>query len=172
MKNTGTLEIAARGDREVVMTRVFDAPRNLVFDAFTKPELIQRWLLGPSGWSMPVCELDLKAGGKYRYVWRRDSDSTEMGLSGVFREVSPPQRLVHTERFDQAWYPGEALITTAMAEQGGKTTVTMTLRYESRQARDGVLKSDMKRGVAQSYDRLAELLASLGAIQEITDNAL
>ena len=111
---------------------------------------------------MPVCEVDLKAGGKYRYVWRRDSDSTEMGLSGVLHEVSPPERLVHTERFDQAWYPGEALITTAMAEQGGKTTVTMTLRYESRQARDGVLKSDMKRGVAQSYDRLAELLASLG----------
>ncbi len=163
MKNTGTLEIAAHGDREIVMTRVFDAPRNLVFDAFTKPELIKRWLLGPSGWSRPVCEADLTAGGKYRYVWRRDSDGTEMGLSGVFREVSPPDRLVHTERFDQAWYPGEALITTAMAEQGGKTTVTMTLRYESREARDGVLKSDMQRGIAQSFDRLAELLPPLGA---------
>ncbi len=163
MNDPGTLQLTTPTEREIAMTRVFNAPRKLVFDAFTKPELVKRWLLGPPGWSMPVCEIDLKAGGKYRYVWRRDSDSTEMGVSGVFREVLPPERLVHTERFDQAWYPGEALVTTALAEQGGKTTVTMTMRLESREARDAVLKSGMEKGVAVSYDRLAELLASLPA---------
>ena len=93
MMNTGTLKIAAHGDREIVMTRVFDAPRNLVFDAFTKPELVKRWLLGPPGWTMPVCEIDLKVGGAYRYFWRQ-SDGTEMGMRGVYREIIPPERVV------------------------------------------------------------------------------
>ena len=90
MNDAETLQLTTPTEREIAMTRVFNAPRKLVFDAFTKPELVKRWLLGPPGWSMPVCEIDLKAGGKYRYVWRRDSDSTEMGVIGVFREVSPP----------------------------------------------------------------------------------
>jgi len=106
MKSTGTLQINTPSEREIAMTRVFDAPRNLVFEAFTKPELIKRWLLGPDGWSMPVCEVDLKVGGKYRYVWRRDSDGTEMGMGGVYREIATPERIVATEKFDQAWYPG------------------------------------------------------------------
>ena len=163
MMNTGTLKIAAHGDREIVMTRVFDAPRNLVFDAFTKPELVKRWLLGPPGWTMPVCEIDLKVGGAYRYVWRRDADGTSMGMGGVYREIVAPERLVHTERFDESSYPGESLITTVLVEQGGSTTVTATMLYESREARDGVLKSNMESGVAASYDRLAELLASAAA---------
>jgi len=142
-----------------VMTRVFDAPRKLVFDAFTKPELLKQWLLGPPGWSMPVCEIDLKIGGRYRYVWRRDTDGTEMGCGGVYREIVPPERLVQTEQFDNPWYPGESLITTVLDEQRGKTTLTATMLYESRDARDGILKSGMESGVAASYDRLAELLA-------------
>ena len=160
MNNAGTLKLAARGDREIVMTRAFDAPRSLVFDAFTTPELVQRWLLGPPGWTMPVCEIDLKVGGAYRYVWRRDKDGTEMGMGGVYREIVPPERLVHTERFDNPWYPGESLITTVLVEQDGRTTLTVTMLYESRDARDGILKSNMEKGVAASYDRLAELLAA------------
>jgi len=156
---TLALQIKANGDREIVMTRVFDAPRKLVFDAFTKPELLKQWLLGPPGWSMPVCEIDLRIGGRYRYVWRRDTDGTEMGCGGVYREIVPPERLVHTEQFDDPWYPGESLITTVLDEQRGKTTLTATMLYESRDARDGILKSGMESGVAASYDRLAELLA-------------
>ncbi|MGH9367901.1 MAG: SRPBCC domain-containing protein, partial [Thermoanaerobaculia bacterium] len=79
MANTGGLKVTAPTEREIVMTRVFDAPRELVFDAHTKPELVKRWLLGPDGWSMPVCEIDLRVGGKYRYLWRCDRDGTEMG---------------------------------------------------------------------------------------------
>jgi uncharacterized protein YndB with AHSA1/START domain len=160
MMNTGSLKLAARGDREIVMTREFAAPRRLVYDAFTKPELVKQWLLGPPGWSMPVCEIDLKVGGKYRYVWRQDSDGSEMGIGGVYREIVPQERLVCTEVFDKAWYPGEAVGTLVLSEQGGKTTITQTVLYESREARDGVLKTPMEKGVAMSYDRLEELLAS------------
>ena len=158
-----TLKTAAPGDREIVMTREFDAPRPLVFDAFTKPELVKRWLLGPDGWSMPVCEIDLKVGGRYRYEWKKESDGTTMGVGGVYREVSPPARIVHTERFDDAWYPGECIVTTAFEETRGRTTVTMTMLFESREARDGVLKSGMESGVAVSYDRLANILAAYRA---------
>ncbi len=157
------MKLTTRGDREIVMTRVFDAPRKLVFDAFTKPELVKQWLLGPPGWSMPVCEIDLKVGGKYRYVWRHDKNGNEMGMGGVYREIVRPERIVATEKFDQSWYPGEAVDTTILVEQGGKTTLTQTVLYESTEAREAVLKSGMERGVAASYDRLAELVASLQA---------
>jgi uncharacterized protein YndB with AHSA1/START domain len=157
-----TLELTTRGDREIVMTRVFDAPRTLIFEAFTKPELVKRWLLGPPGWTMPVCEIDLRVGGAYRYVWRA-ADGQKMGMGGVYREIQAPERLVATERFDEAWYPGEAVGTVVLVEHGGKTTLTQTILYESREARDAVLKTGMERGVAASYDRLAELLPSLEA---------
>ena len=163
MSNTGNFNLTTRGDREIVMTRTFNAPRKLVFDAFTKPELVRQWLLGPPGWSMPVCEIDLRVGGAYRYVWRSDKDGTEMGLGGVYREIVPHERIVATEKFDQAWYPGDALGTLALIEQAGKTTVTQTVLYQSREARDGVLKSGMERGVAASYDRLEQLLGSMPA---------
>jgi len=160
MKESGTLKIAAHGDRELVMTRVLNAPRSLVFDAFTKPELVKRWLLGPDGWSMPVCEIDLRVGGTYRYVWRNDRNGTEMGMGGVYREIVIPERLVSTEKFDEAWYPGQAVGTVVFVERGGKTTVTQTVLYDSRETRDGVLKSPMESGVAASYDRLEALLVS------------
>src|SRR5262249_50656249 len=144
---------------EIVMTRVFNAPRAMVFKAFTQPELVKRWLLGPPGWSMPVCEIDLRVGGKYRYVWHNDKTGHEMGMGGVYREIVPPDRIVATEKFDDPWYPGEAIGTVALMEQGGKTTLTQTIQYESREARDAVLKSPMESGVAAGYDRLAELLA-------------
>ena len=154
------LKITTSGDRDLVMTRVFDAPRNLVYDAHTKPELVRQWLLGPPGWSMPVCQMDVRVGGKYRWVWRHDTNGTEMGMGGEYREVKAPERLVATEKFDEAWYPGEALNTLVLVEQGGRTTLTQTMRYESREAREAVIKSGMESGVKASYDRLDDVLAS------------
>ena len=161
MPTTGALQVTTPTDREIVMTRTFDAPRALVFDAFTKPEHVRRWLLGPPGWSMVVCDMDLRVGGTYRWVWRRDDDGTTMGMGGVYREVVAPERIVSSEKFDQAWYPGEAIGTVVLGEKAGKTTITQTILYESREARDGVLKSGMERGVEASYDRLEGVLASL-----------
>lgn len=161
MMNPGQLAITAHGDREIVMTRVFNAPRKHVFAAWTRPELVKQWLLGPPGWSMPVCEINLKVGGKYRYEWRRDSDGQSMGMGGVYREIVPPERLVVTEQFDEAWYPGHALITLVLTEKDGKTTATQTIQYESQEARDAVMKSPMESGVAVSFDRMAELLATM-----------
>jgi uncharacterized protein YndB with AHSA1/START domain len=143
------------------MTRRFDAPRHLVFDALTKPELLRRWLLGPPGWAMVVCEVELRIGGSYRYVWRHETDGTQMGMGGVYREVAPPERLVTTEAFDEPWYPGEALLTSTLDEREGQTSLTIIIRYESRAARDAVLESSMEHGASASYDRLADLLATL-----------
>jgi uncharacterized protein YndB with AHSA1/START domain len=160
MTATGTLQITTPSEREIVMSRVFDAPRSLVFEAWTKPELLKRWLGVRGGWSMVVCEVDLRVGGAYRFVWR-GPDGAEMGMGGVYREIGPPERLVATESFDDPWYPGEALDTTVLVEEGGKTTATTTVLYESEEIRDAVLESGMARGVAESYDMLAEYLASI-----------
>lgn len=164
MKNSDTLKVTPSGDREIVITRVFDAPRSLVFDALTKPELIRRWLLGPGGWSMTVCTVDLRVGGAYRYVLRRDRDGTEMGWGGTYREIMRPERIVHTEQFDQPMYPGQSVITTVLTEKGGKTTFTATILFESRTARDTLLSSGMERGAAASYDKLEQVLQSQGQI--------
>ncbi len=156
MKNTGTLKITTPSDREIVLTRVFDAPRRLVFDAFSKPELLKRWF-GPRGWSLVVCEVDLKVGGGFRFVLR-GPDGKEMGMRGVYREIAPPERSVHMESFDD--FPGESQVTAVFVEEGGKTTLTATVLYPSREVRDAVLKSGMEHGAAESYDKLNELLAS------------
>jgi uncharacterized protein YndB with AHSA1/START domain len=167
MTGTKTLQLTTRGDREIVMTRVFDAPRTLVWDAFTKPELLKRWLYGPSDWSMPVCERGQSVGDGYRYVWRGPKGQ-EMAAGGVIREISPPERLVVTERFDDPWYPGEAIITVALSEINGQnqfpqTLLKQTLYYESREARDIVVKSAMDTGLAKSYDRLDDVLTAKAA---------
>jgi uncharacterized protein YndB with AHSA1/START domain len=164
MKVTGNLEVTTPTDREIVITRVFDAPRNLVFDAMAKPELLQRWLLGPPGWSMVVCENDLKVGGVFRHVWR-GPDGNEMAMRGGYREVVPPERIVRTEAFEFGCdaQSGEQVGTLVLNEQGGKTTLTLTVLYPSKEARDATIASGMERGVAASYDRLAELLASAPA---------
>ena len=170
MNLSATFKLAPRGEREILMTRAFDATRDLVFEALTKPALVQRWLLGPPGWTMPVCEIDLRVGGHYRYVWR-NQDGREMGVSGVYRSIERPGRIVHTENFDEAWYAGESLITTELVEKGSRTEMTATLLYESKDARDSVLKSGMEGGVTQSYDRLEALLAENTkgtAMQKIT----
>jgi uncharacterized protein YndB with AHSA1/START domain len=159
VKQEETLQIQAQGERELVILRSFNAPRALVFQAFTTPALLGRWLLGPPGWSMPVCEVDLRVGGSYRYVWRNE-DGRDMGMGGVFREIIPAQRLVCTEVFDEAWYPGEGLSTLEFVQRDAFTLLTNTVRYESREARDIVLQSPMEQGLVISYNRLGELLAA------------
>jgi uncharacterized protein YndB with AHSA1/START domain len=156
-----SFKVFTPSDREIQVTRVFDAPRVLVFGAFTKPELVKRWLLGPPGWSMPVCEIDLKVGGAYRYLWHNDKDGSEMGLSGVFREIVSPKLLVATE--NPSWYPSEALDTTTFVEEGDATRTTITILYQSIEVRDIALRSGMDRGMAMSYDRLEELVSSIHA---------
>ena len=148
-------------EREILIQRDFHAPRQLVFDAFTKPELVRQWLLGPSGWTMPVCEIDLRVGGRYRYVWRKDGVK-DMGMGGVFREVVVPARLVATEKFEDSWYAGEALDTTVFAEVGDVTQVELRVLYESKEARDTASKSGMERGMIEGYNRLEEMLTCLG----------
>jgi len=156
-----TLKITTPSDREIAMTREFNAPRQLVWDAHTKPELVRQWLLGPPGWSMPVCKIDLRVGGSYRYEWRNDKDGTTMAMGGTYKEVKPIERIVQTEKFDDPWYEGEATGTMVLKEQGSKTILTTTVRYASQAVRDSVIKSGMTTGVEQSFDRLeSEVLAA------------
>ncbi len=158
MTNFGKLKVDTPSDREIRITRVFEAPRPLVFDCWTKPELLRRWLTGPPGWSFVVCEVDLRVGGAYRFVWR-GPDGTEMGMGGVHREVVPPERIVNTQLFDQDWTGGEAVGTLLLSEKDGRTTATNTILYSSKAARDGALKSGMEQGMEAGYARLDELLA-------------
>jgi uncharacterized protein YndB with AHSA1/START domain len=154
----GVTELTTPTDREVVITRVVDAPRMLVWEAWTKPVHVQRWLLGPEGWTMPVCEIDLRPDGTWHFVWRR-SDGTEMAMTGIYKEVVPPERLVNTERWGPEW--PETINTLVFSENAGKTTITLTLSYPSKEARDAALKTGMKEGMDQSYERLAEYLRTM-----------
>jgi uncharacterized protein YndB with AHSA1/START domain len=153
------LEVTTPTDREIVMTRGFNAPRELVFDAFTKPEIVKRWLLAPEGWSLAVCDIDLRVGGAFRYVWRNGADGQEFVVSGVYTEITRPARVVHTERFDDPAFPGESLETWTFDERDGVTTFTLTLLYDSMEACKRALESGMDQGNAACYDRLAALLA-------------
>ena len=160
MKTVAGLQIAARGEHDIIMTRDFDAPRSLVWKAMTTPELVQRWLLGPSGWTMPVCVIEPRVGGAIRYEWQKDSGA-KMAMRGVFREIKAPERMVATEVWEDPWFPGEAIDTTELTEKNGITTVTLTVRYESREARDAVMRTPMAEGMGAGYDRLEQLLNSL-----------
>lgn len=153
--SAGSTTFTTPSDREIVMTRVFDAPRRLVFDAHTNPEHLSQWMLGPEGWTMPVCEIDLNPGGAYRFVWRQ-SDGSEMTITGVYREIAPPERLVSTESWGGDW--PETTNTLILSEEDGKTTLTATVSYPSKEARDAALATGMKEGAAQSFDRLADYL--------------
>lgn len=151
-----TLEITAPTDREIVVVRDFDAPRRLVFDCMTKPELLRRWMLGPPGWTMPVCEIDLRVGGAYRYVWHGENGE-EMGMGGVYQEIAAPERLIATELFDGAQDP--SLVTSELVEHGARTTLTTTILYPSKAVRDAMLATDMAAGMEAGYARLDALLA-------------
>lgn len=143
-------------DREVVATRVFDAPRRIVFDAWTKPKHLQKWMSGFEGWTMPVCEIDLRPGGSWRYVWRKDGGGGEMEMTGKVLEVKPPERFVTTEKMGPEW--PETTNTLALTEQGGQTLMTYTIRYVSKEARDAALETGMKDGMDVSFGRLDALV--------------
>jgi uncharacterized protein YndB with AHSA1/START domain len=147
-----TVQVTTPTERELAMTRRFAAPSALVFEALTVPELVRRWLLGPDGWSMPVCDIDLRVGGSYRYVWRNDADGTEFGMEGVYQEIDAPRRIVHTEVFEGS----EAWVTNHLVEERGVTTLTMTMRFASQEARDAALATGMASGVEASFRRLEE----------------
>jgi uncharacterized protein YndB with AHSA1/START domain len=158
-----TADVTLPTDREVKVTRSFKAPRSLVFRAFTEPALLKKWLLGPPGWSMPVCEMDVRVGGAYRWRWRSDGGDSEFGFTGTFREVEPPSKLVHTEAYDPGTvgggYPGaQALVTVTFTEDRGVTTMTTVIDFGSREARDAAVKTGMTDGMEQSYQLLDRLL--------------
>ena len=155
------VNVSTPSDREIRVARTFEAPAKLVWDCHTKPELLRRWMLGPPGWSMPVCEIDLRVGGAYRYRWRNDEDGTEFGSTGVHKEVVPFERIVTSERMEG--FDGEAINTLVLEESGGRTTVTTTMLFASKEARDGALQSGMSDGMAMGYDRMDDLLAELAA---------
>lgn len=153
-----TTDITTPSDREIVMTRVFNAPRQLVWQAHTLPEHVSQWMLGPDGWTMPVCEIDLRPGGGWHFVWRK-ADGAEMGMHGTYKEVVAPERLVHTESWGADW--PETVNTMVLTEEDGKTRMTNTILYPSKENRDAALKTGMSDGANQSYDRLEDLLRKL-----------
>lgn len=160
MKTVGNLTLTTPSDREIVMTREFNAPKALVFRALTEPDLVRRWLLGPDGWSMPVCDIDLQVGGKYRYVWRNDENGYEFGMGGEYKEISRPDRIVHTELFDEAG-SDPALVTVGFKEIDGRTTLTMGMLFPTKEIRDMTLQSGMETGVERSYERLESILPQM-----------
>jgi uncharacterized protein YndB with AHSA1/START domain len=159
-------QVTLPSDREVKVTRSFRAAQPLVYRAYTEPALVQRWLLGPPGWSMPVCEMDVRVGGRYRWRWRSDKDASEFGFAGTFREVQPPSRLVHTETYDpgtvgDAHPESEALVSVTFTEDddGGITTVTTLIDFGSKEARDAAVATGMTDGMEQSYQLLDTLFS-------------
>ena len=159
MANSETFAVSTPSDREIRLTRLFDAPRQLVFEAMSKPEHVRRWwgCLG-EGYSVPVCEIDLRPGGVWRFVNRHPQG--EAVFYGVYREITPPERMVFTEVYEP--YPdGGSLVTVELSEEGGKTRMTVTAEYPSLEVRDMVLSTGMAQGAAISYDRLEEVARGL-----------
>ncbi len=157
--NSSTFTVTTPSDLEVRMTRLFDAPRSLVFEALTRPQHVKRWWgqLG-EGYSVPVCEIDLRVGGRWRFVNRHPKG--EAAFHGEYREIAPPGRLVFTEIFEE--FPDTVSeVTTDLADEGGKTRMTATVRYPSKEVRDMVIASGMSRGAGISYDRLEDLVVEL-----------
>jgi uncharacterized protein YndB with AHSA1/START domain len=152
------LQVNTPGDREIIITRAFNAPREKVFECFTKPALVSRWMLGPPGWTMPVCTVDLRVGGRYRFEWRGE-DGRSMGMTGTFREIVPNEKLVSTEIFDEDWTGGEAFVELTFAESQGTTLATYFVTYSSQQARDGAIATGMADGMEMSFKHLDDVLA-------------
>lgn len=146
-------------DRELAFARVFQAPRERVWEHFVDPRLVPQWLLGPPGWTMPVCEIDLRRGGRFRYVWRND-DGREMGMSGEYLAVVRPERVVHTELFDEDWTGGETTVTTVFHERNGVTEMELVVRYPTSEVRERVKGTGMEAGMEAGYARLDALLAA------------
>ncbi len=162
VSNSETFEVTTPSDCEIQLTRLFDAPRHLVFEAMTRPEHVKRWwgALG-EGYSVPVCEVDLRPGGKWRYVGR--SPQGDYAFCGEYHEIAPPERLVFTEIFEPH-FDDPSFVTAVFTEEHGKTRMTVTARYSSLDVRDMVLKTGMAKGAATSYDRLEEVARELQGV--------
>ncbi|MGZ5960995.1 MAG: SRPBCC domain-containing protein [Rhizomicrobium sp.] len=154
------LNVATPSDTEIVMTRVFDAPRGLVFDAYTKPAMLRGWL-GGADWTIDGCEVDLRVGGTYCWSWH-NAKGKQLVERGTYREIVPGARIVAVSSFDEPWYPGHCVETIAFAGHGNTTALTTTLRYDTREARDIALNAGVTRGVTESYERLDAVLAASG----------
>jgi len=148
-------------DTELVITREFNAPRALLFEALSKPEHVKRWY-GLRQLTMPVCEMDFRPGGKWRYVLHDATHHMDHAFSGEYQEIDAPARIVSTERYE-AIPNSDYLATVTLNEAGGKTTLTSHLRYQSKAHRDGHVMSGMEAGMQETYERLDELLAAIGA---------
>jgi uncharacterized protein YndB with AHSA1/START domain len=153
--STGSTKYTTPSDREVVVTRVVNAPRRLVFAAWTEPRHLQRWLTGPEGWTMPVCEIDLRPGGRWRYVYRKASGK-EMTLTGSVLEVVPVERFVTTESWGPEW--PDTVNTLVLTESEGRTTIALTITYVSKEARDAALDTGAMDGMNRAFELLDELL--------------
>jgi uncharacterized protein YndB with AHSA1/START domain len=156
------LEVTLPSDREVRVVRSFDAPRQLVWDAHTRPELVTKWMLGPPGWTMPVCEMDVRVGGAYRWRWKSQDDGKEFGFYGTFTEVNEPNKIVFEEHYDPGDVGGPitsepAIITNEYAESKGVTTLTVSMLFASKEARDGAVGSGMTDGMELGYARLDDM---------------
>ena len=159
-RNSRKLFVTTPSDREIVLTRTFDAPRALVFQAWTKPEHVRRWY-GCAEFELVVCDIDLRVGGQYRYTTCAP-DGVHHTMTGIYRDIAPPARIVHTERYETTGFISEdAIVTTIFEERDGGTTLTTTVLHRSRENRDGHLNSGMERGASETFDRLADLLANM-----------
>lgn len=163
------VEVTTPSDREVRVTRAFKAPRQLVWDAHTKPELVTKWMLGPPGWTMPVCDMDVRPGGAYTWRWQSDEDGKQFGFHGTFDEVNAPARLTHDEYYDPGDTGGDmptndpALVTLELSEAGGVTTLVCTMKFSSKEARDGAVSTGMTNGMEMGYVRLDDIFLAKAA---------
>ena len=161
-------EVTLPSDREVRVTRTFNAPRQLVWDAHTRPELVARWQ-GYTGWDMPVCDMDVRVGGKYRWQWKNRADGTQFGFFGTYSEVDAPSRLTHAQYFDAGNLGGDmpvdepCIVSVELSERDGVTTLVCNLTFASREARDGAVSTGMTDGMEYSYTRLDDLCARQAA---------
>lgn len=159
-------QVALPSDLEVRVTRQFNAPRQLVYDAHTRPELVKQWMVGYPGWDLTMCEMDVRVGGQYKWRWRNQEDGTQFGFYGTFTEVNAPSRLMHDEYYD----PGEVgdwgsmpvgdpcIVTLDLSEQDGVTTLVCNMKFASKEARDGAVATGMTDGMEYNYGRLDEVL--------------
>jgi uncharacterized protein YndB with AHSA1/START domain len=155
---TNQLTVTLPSDTEIKLVREFDAPRKLVWEASTKPELVKQWW-GPRGSELTVCEIDLRPGGAWRFV-SRDADGNEHPFTGVYREIVAPERIVQTWKYDvPPFNEFESVETMTLSERDGRTTLTTMVLHQSKEARDGHVGSGMEKGAAETMDRLEELLA-------------
>lgn len=156
-------QVTLPSDREVRVTRQFNAPRELVYRAHTDAKLVPKWMLGPPGWTMPVCEMDVREGGTYRWRWRSEDGAQEFGFYGSFTEVKAPEKVVHDEYYDPGSVGGSmpagdpAIVTLSLSEASGVTTLICNIKFASKEARDGAVATGMTDGMEMGYARLDDL---------------